>query len=222
MKYLKKFDTETNIQVSSKPNVVLGEDTGKISYNVEVINGVYIQHINGNLFTIDEWKLLINDNDKANGVAVINDNARFVMAKKDAYGGCWANASDNISGILTTSKAADAKKDYLGVSNTNAIIAKYPNEGNYYCVAIACANFLFPNGSNGYLPALGELAIAYNYKTEIDAAITLIGGTTLVADLYWSSTQYSHSSAWQLSWANGEISSKDKKNPRAVRPFMAI
>jgi hypothetical protein len=50
--------------------------------------------------------------------------------------------------------------------------------------AETCAKYTFPNGSNGYLPSLGELYTAYNNKTAIVEAMSLIGGTALISNNY--------------------------------------
>lgn len=220
MKFIKKFDTEANVQVSSKPNVVLVEDTGKVLYNVEIANGAYIQHINGNFFTIDEWKLLIDDNDKANGVVVIDDNARFVIAKSDIGRYYWGPKASTANVTNATTLAA-AEANYNGVANTNAMMIAYPNNTSY--AAYNCTNFVFPNGNNGYVPALGEWAIVHDNKDIINSALELIGGNALAGG-YWSSTQgASTGRAWYFDFDKTEPANHaNKDNLSNVRPFMAI
>ena len=53
----------------------------------------------------------------------------------------------------------------------------------------------FPNGKTQYLGALGEWRAVYNNKTKVKRAMSLIGGTTISDDYYWSSTKYFQYSA---------------------------
>ena len=75
-----------------------------------------------------------------------------------------------------------AKLDFAGKSNTDKIIAQL-GTGNAPA-AEYCSNYIFPNGQKGYLPALGEWQIAYDNKTEIDACMSLIGGTSIYTDYH--------------------------------------
>lgn len=217
MKYLRKFNTEAEVNMSVKPNVVLIEDTGKVMYNVPSPKGVYIQHINGGLFTTDAWTAGGFANDEANGVAVNSDNAKFVIAKTSLTNAAWSSDTSNaVKGVMLTSDSSRAKTDYAGAANT-ALIAVEDTSG----AALACANFTFPNGARGYLPALGEWDDAYAYKADVDAAMTLIGGEA-ISGFFWASTQYSSTRAWYLVWGNGNTTNNSKSDKRYVRAFSAL
>lgn len=200
-----------------KPNVVLVGDTGSVLYNVDSA-GVYIQHIDGALYTTDMWTTGGFSNDVANGVAVIDANASFVIAKTQISSGmAWSSdTSTLVEGILTTKDSTTAKTDYAGAANT-ALIAAIDTS----MAAYSCANFEFPNGQKGYLPALGEWAVAYNNQTAIDAAMTLIGGTA-ISGYNWSSTQAIASTAWKLGWSTGNGSMEAKKFDNTVRAFSVL
>ena len=218
MKYLKKFETEADVMMFARPNVVLAADTGKVMYNVPFPNGAYIQHINGSLYTTDQWTAGVFANDEANGVAVISDNAKFVIAKTSLGSMAWSSDTNNaVTGVMLTSDSSTAKTDYAGAANT-ALIAVDDTSGAAY----ACANFTFPNGVKGYLPALGEWDDAYAYKADIDAAMALIGGTT-ISGYHWASTQRSALKAWVLGWSNGSTSNDGKSSSHySVRAFSAL
>lgn len=224
MKYLRKFETDADVQywrVSGeyvKPNVVLVGGTGGVSYNVNPPSGVMIQHIDGSCYTTDEWSANGFTNDQANGVAVFAPNSKFVIAKTSLGSMEWSSDTSNaVVGVMLTSDSATAKTDYAGAANTALIAAKSTRGAAY-----TCANFVFPNGAKGYLPALGELVDALNYKADINAAMTLIGGTTLTATSYhWSSTQSSASAAWRIIDSES-VSSKTKSNTSQVRAFLAL
>ena len=49
-----------------------------------------------------------------------------------------------------------------------------------------------------YIPSLGELYFMLAHFTQINAALEAVGGEPLRNDWYWSSTQYSASTAWTL------------------------
>ena len=217
MKYLRKFSTETDVAMDIFPNVVLVEDTKKVLYNVAPI-GVFIQHIDGSLHTMEAWTAAGFSNDEANGVAVNAKEAGFVIAKNLLGTNAWSsNTSDLLEGILTTTNSTEAKKDFAGAANTAIIVAASTSGA-----AVDCNNYTFPNGAKGYLPASGELYVAYNNKASIDAAMTLIGGSGLSSNFYWSSTQYSATSAWYLYWSPSGMSDDNKANSFSVRAFSAL
>lgn len=240
MKYLKKFETEddrTKWQMSEecvKPNVVLVGDTGTISYNVTHLSGVMIQHIDGSFYTKEEWAAKGFTNDQANGVAVFGTNAKFVIAKTRVGRTVWSDETGVVEGATVATTAAGAIVDYAGKTNT-ALIAVGDTSG----AAHACANFIFPNGKNGYLPALGEWMTAYEHYSEINAAMGQIDGVYLGFNdsgnigYYWSSTQLNESEAWSFnsydksSLKNSSKSSTYFKSAGSwyyihARPFMAI
>lgn len=225
MKHLRKFGTNADLQdwqISKecvKPNVVLFGGTGGVIYNVDPFSGVMIQHIDGLLYTTDEWSANGFANDQANGVAVITPKSKFVIAKTSLGSMEWASDTSNtIAGVTTVyGSTSTARTDYAGAANTALIAAKDTGKAAY-----TCANFTFPNGTKGYLPALGEWNDAYAYKADVDAAMTLIGGTALGSNIYWSSTQASASAAWRIDWRDGTQGSNQKSNNYAARAFSAL
>ncbi len=72
---------------------------------------------------------------------------------------------------MLTDSVPTARTDYSGAENTLKI-ASISTSGAAY----SCANFTFPNGHKGYLPAFGELYIVYSNMTNISSAMNLIGG----------------------------------------------
>lgn len=239
MRNLRKFKTKANVDIWQrseecvKPNIVLVEDTCTISYNMPHLSGVLIQHIDGSFYTTEEWATNDFANDQANGVAVFGTNAEFVIAKNSIGRRIWSDEIGVVEGVTMATSEADAKVDYAGEANT-ALIAVGDTSG----AAHACANFVFPNGKNGYLPAMGEWVTAYEHLSEIYKAMHQIGGNTLGFydgndGYYWSSTQRSDSTAW--CFRSTDISrlitnSKDSVSFRVAmapyyihaRPFMAI
>lgn len=218
MKYLRKFETEADVIMFDSPNVVLVADTGKVLYNVEQPKGAFIQHIDGKLYTTDQWTTMGFANSDANGVAVLSDNAKFVIAKTSLGKVAWSSDTSNaVEGVMLTTDSATAKTDYAGAANTALIAAIDAGKAAY-----KCANFTFPNGAKGYLPALGEWVEAYAYKADIDAAMTLIGGTSM-SEAQWSSTQFHATNAWYLIWGTGSVNGYSKNNNSiSARAFSAL
>ena len=223
MKYLRKFNTVEELSAwrssseYASPNIVLAE--GVINYNLPSF-GVFIQHIDGTLYDEAGWTSGGFSNDDANGVAVIDSRASFVIAKTNITFMEWAsNYMQAVDGVLLTSDRDTAKADYKGAENTKLIVAGYDTGKAAY----SCANYEFPNGQKGYLPALGEWVVAKSYKDAIDEAVLLIGGDAIVESTHWSSTQQGRETAWTQGWnsASGTGSSY-KKSVHYVRAFSKL
>ena len=220
MKYLRKYETEADIDIDVTPNVVLVNDTKKVLYNYipPLPLGVFIQHVDGKLYTTDEWTAKGFANSEANGVAVNAKECGFVISKTSLGFMCWSSDTSNeVAGILTASIKSVALTDFAGQENTALMLATDTNKAGY-----TCANYTFPNGEKGYLPALGEWKTAHANKAAIGEAMNLIGGTALDNNFYWSSTQYSASGAWFLSWNDGSADGNSKYGDGYVRAFCPI
>lgn len=219
MKYLKKFETEADIAVMDAPNVVLVEDVASVLYNVEPVRGVFIQHISGQLYSTDQWTSRGFTDDKANGVAVITNECKFVIAKTQISDGMdWSSDTANaVDGVVLTNDPSIAEVDYAGKANTSLIAAIDTSKAAY-----SCANFKFPNGQKGHLPALGEWDKAYAYKAEVNAAMLLINGAALPDGYHWSSTQFANYMAWALKWSDGTYGTWSKYYNGIVRAFLTL
>lgn len=232
MRNLRKFESEEDMSVwqqSSdyvKPNVVLTQTGGDVFYNVEKIipKGVYIQHIDGSLYTTDDWTTAGFANTEANGVAVLSENARFVMAKGNQGSSIWSsNINDIVSGVPVTSAYAEASADFNGQKNTEALIAT-----GSCPAATKCADYVFPNGKKGYLPAFGEWMTVKGYISDVESALKLIGGTAIKISgsnatySYLSSTQYSADKVWVFRKYNYAYTQAAKNETRYVRAFCSL
>lgn len=179
---------------------------GEIKYS----NGVYVYTNKGELINPEEWDTTNNDN--AAGVAVIGDNARFAISKElPAVNDIpWSNAlqDTDVAGLTNYPNRGQALLDFNGLENTRIIMEAAPSEDSSNNAAYYC-NAQTLNGKNGYLPAIGELALMHNNKTAIDSALTTIGSKTISARLnelqvedhyIWSSTESKQSGSWRIIW----------------------
>ena len=86
MKYLKHFETKTQYEsFKGSSDFVLPNVSYCVTENIVIFENkkenVFIQHINGTLYTTKQWISNNFTNDLANGVAVITNEASFVVAK---------------------------------------------------------------------------------------------------------------------------------------------
>lgn len=190
---------------------------------------IYIQHIDGTLYTTDDWTSGGYTNENANGVAVVRPiSGSFVIAKEESSSKlAWSGYGKTITDIVTSNTSSVAVLDNDGAGNTPKIIEQY----NGYTdsgitgapAAEYCASYTFPNGKTGYLGALGEWKAAYNNKTKINSAMSLIGGTSFnTSNYYWSSTQYGSNGSWLLSWYDGSLDYNSKSMGSPVRAFCLL
>lgn len=206
---------ESQIYTANQP-----QRTVDIVYQVKLM-GVYIEDIDGNLYTEAQW-----DRSKtANGIAVITDNCEFVMALWDtARTYQWGDPNTTVIGITTTADKSVAITDYDGEAQTTTILnylGYSPSDARaaYYCHATT-----FPNGKKGYLGAVGEWRAALDNRSEIESAIIKCSGSQLdYYHNYWTSTQSSSTDVWSISWGTGGMSKSVSKSSNCnIRAFTSL
>lgn len=186
--------------------------------------GVFILGTDGNLYSESEWD---QPNSSAVGVAVLTSECKFVIAPiastevNDRPNWSKRAAFDSVSGVITTTNLIAAMSDYNGVSNSSAIVSRYRTGTDY--AAGWCQDFSFKNGKEGYLGSCGEWKKAYDNKDEINACMSLIGGTVIRTDYpHWTSTQYNSRAAWSLDWKNGAMGHNTKDYYFWARAFATL
>lgn len=193
-------------------------------------NGVWIETIGHKYCLPDDWDS--NDNESVNSIAVVTDECKFRVALEDApttmalhynYYTCW---DEIMNAYYTQDKAMT---DYDGRGNTDKIITLQPSTSY---AAGWCNAYTFHDGvTNGYLPAFGELYVAYQNKEVINDALTKCNGATFVDAYYRPSTFKSTSTGtttqhwhrfWQINFYDGYIYDSyptQKYNIRAFAPL---
>ena len=137
--------------------------------------------------------------------------------------GSYADSSNKLSSDYTT-WTSGALSDFNGKVNTAAIIdtedtdsyTDYANMGTY-CIKFNETTSENQGYSDWYIPACGQLALLYLNRTDINEALEAIGGTTLEANVYWSSSEYSSISGWDITFELGGVHSFYKYYNRWVR-----
>ena len=203
-------------------NTTTPSTTGSIPFSVtmtyKLLLDLYIQHVDGTLYTQEEWEQGGFSNDQANGVAVVTSETSFVIAKTLQTGITFDLYGSTISDVVITTDEKKAALDFKGLLNTEKI--KNSSAVSY------CKNYLFPNGKNGYLGAAGEWLIIGHNKSAINTLLLLIGGVSLFSPSgtywWWTSTQYNSYSMWVLRGDINTLSSYTKSNSNVVRAFQSI
>ena len=182
--------------------------------------GVYIEDVDGYLYTEYEW----DGSKTANGIAVLTDNCRFVIALQDAHPSAqWGNPDFMVDGITTTEDRKEAILDYDGKWQTETILVSKgagtdidDMTAAYYCYAS-----VFPNGNCGYLGAAGEWMAVIDNKKAIESALSKCGGNVMDYN-YWTSTQYSSSDSWRANLNVGGLYTFEKYIFIPVRAFTTL
>ena len=194
-------------------------------------------------YSAEEWDVL-NASAKAScvklGIRIRAEGQDFIISKDNIYreNGAtsipWApNNSIDVKGLTNYGDGSTGHlSDKDGKGNTDLILAH--GEANnikfeaaerarvYKASTIADGGYEDP--TEWSLPAIGQLWLLYKYKKQINEALTVFFGSSqiLINDWYWSSTEYSSSSAWLVFMCNGYVGSNYKTNTNRVRAVAPV
>ena len=102
-------------------------------------------------------------------------------------------------------RECDALFDFDGQKNTERLVARNPKLKN-----------LLEDGE--YIPPLGQLNLMAHYNDSINDALEYIGAEPLASSSWcWSSTEYSQSIAWGVSFSSGGTGGNSKYGSGRVR-----
>lgn len=171
----------------------------------------------GKFLTKEEW---INGNYDKNdviGIAVITPCVKFILSLKE-WKERWSEDTDHcITGKHTEVQALQILSGYEA---TKELAEAQEDEGN--TAAKLCWNYGYKN-LQWYLPCLLELNAVCVNKEEINELLKLVGGDPLSMDeCYWSSTEYSATDSWYVSFGSGSSYGYLKCYADVVRPAVAI
>lgn len=172
-------------------------------------NVIYIYTTEGLYFSAARWeKLADKDAFSPEGVAIITDEAKFLLApERDA--GFWGNSyigpHDQYISLLPDipwiKDRDEAAKDFDGRKNTEALIRAYEdgrlNQAN---AARFCYYYEPDEPGKWYLPAAGQMNLVTEHVAEIQKCLELIGGQKFIYEYmdyhYASSTGCDNLSIW--------------------------
>lgn len=203
--------------------------------NLNSINdGVFIMfHRNSDDYPLmvkpDKWASYQSSGEIAEGVVVV-EGGKFLVVAPTETSLYWSSAAVS-GGGKTTSDRLTALDDWTGKASTAAQITHAECSSASYAPGY-CAQYSRVN-ANGkgltagrwWLPSLGELMMIYANMRKINYALSLIEGATQLAETwYWSSTEYSATTAWYLYLYNGSARNGTKASNqdrvRAVSAFL--
>ncbi len=183
-----------------------------------------------------KWTALQNAGEIADGVVVVEGGKVLVVAptEADSAGILWSSAAVS-GGATTASDRVTAMNDWNGKANTASIISKSTSAAvtNTSAYAPGFCNLYSRANANGkgllagkwWLPSVGEMMMIYANMTKINYCLSLISGATqLVENWYWTSTERSAATAWNLSLSDGNLNiwfTKARYKGR-VRPVSAF
>lgn len=177
-----------------------------------------------------KWASYQTSGEVADGVVVVEGGKVLVVAPTESPTTLlWSSAAISGGGTTTTDRVT-AMNDWNGKANTAAQITHSEASGTGYapgfCHAYSRVNANGQGLTAGkwWLPSIGEMMMIYANMTKINYALSLIAGATkVVEDWYWTSTEYSATSAWRLYLYNGLMHHGTKASYRnRVRPVSAF
>lgn len=200
---------------------------GKIS------DGVFIMfHRNSDDYPLavkpHKWASYQSSGEIAEGVLVVEGGKMLVVAPTEATL-TWSSAAVSAGGKTTTDRLT-ALDDWAGKTSTAEQVKHSEcNTTSYapgFCHTYSRANANGKGLTAGrwWLPSLGELMMIYANMRKINYALSLINGATQLAETaYWSSTEYSATTAWILGLFDGTANYFTKATGQArVRPVSAF
>lgn len=138
------------------------------------------------------------------------------------------STSQTWSNITGTAIGATAQSTWDGLSNSNAIVGQ---SGFTAGSAKLCLDSTNNSKSDWYLPAFDELNLLWQSRFNVNKTLSgnssfgsISGATEILANSYWSSTEYNSTSANVFSFTEGGLAGTLAKNTngyhtRAVRKF---
>lgn len=165
----------------------------------------------------------------ANAVGVmVKDGDNYIVVAKDEAPTPLAWNPDKQSGGSGNCGRTEAFKDHNWLSKTTTVVNNLGDNApaakfcaNYYPANMAESNAFYGKGRWG-MPAGGDIWMMYQHFNEINYALSLINGTPLSREVYWSITEISATNAWILNFYHGHFNTNGKDGTRWVRPVSAF
>lgn len=235
----KKLSTVDTGSISA----LIGVSAGAIKQNSSHLNDIY-----DNVFVMYtqnsdnyprmvkpyKWTSLQAGGEVAQGVVVVEGGRVLVVAPTQAPSTLLWSSSNAIGGGVMTADRLVAMDDWAGKANTASQIAASTSEfvTDTDSYAPGFCNLYSRQNANGlgltagrwWLPSLGELMMIYANMRKINYALGFIAGSNpLDEGWYWSSTEYSATYSWFLTFDIGYMGAYAKATDSFfVRPVSAF
>ena len=197
-------------KISSKKNTDLVPD---VSYP----NGVYIVHETLGIESYLDWKWDPDANKGVIGILVVENEHQIMVSLEDAPEVFkW---SEKHKLVNRPKNFNEAESDFDGEEYRKRLNSPdFP--ASYYCSTYN------KGGQNWYLPSLGELRLIYRNLDDIQTALEIVDGQSIVDSwgegipVYVSSTEFNTKRVWTLGFEDGFLyNNNDKVNGfNKVRP----
>ena len=176
-------------------------------------NGIYLVYADGSveLYNDDTAKPI----EKVAGIGIKQGDWALVVDLHDQ--------ADSEEITLTTKKGSETYKGYK--DNYLDAVADWNGKDNTEHLKAIGLNERIKLSEKQYIPSLGEMYFIYMNLKAINKALEFVGGTPIVRDWYWTSTEDSATYAWYLYLDDGIASSNTKasysRRVRAVSAFIS-
>ena len=234
---LPMVDGSGNVTLITPDNLKAGM-IGTVNLNA-LEDGIFIMfHRKSDNFPLmvkpHKWTGYQNSGEVAEGVVLVEGGKCLVIAPTESTSNLYWSSAAISGGGFTTGDRMTAIGDWAGKANTAAQIAASTTSAvtNTASYAPGFCNLYSKTNANGngltagkwWLPSMGEMMAIYANMLKINYALSLISGATqLVEDWYWTSTEYSATTAWLLSLNYGGMGTYTKAtNALHVRPVSAF
>lgn len=184
---------------------MMGEDIGGSLVPVDNVGIACWANGERRYFTALDWK----DKNKpfVLGIYVNTVNTHIILNTQRITGN-WSDPG-LCPNVFTTTSSDTAKTDYDGIHNTQYVWGAY-QDGIISGIALfeGIKSLAFADGSEGYLPAMGELWDIFQQYDTITSLLSLLGVEWRTLNLY-SSTQRDSNTVW-TAYQNDQIRALNK------------
>lgn len=200
--------------IAGDPNKLLADwlETQPItatSLPKQLPDGTYLIATSGEVIPYYGW-VNVKDRLSCKGVGIVEGQKSLIVSLHDP--GCFdTELTTKECGTLFIKDFHDAVTDWNGEASTKDI-------GEHLR-----SNIILEEGE--FIPSLGQMYFIMQHFKEINAAIEVVGGSPILEDWYWTSTQYCSMSAWYLDLCAGSpnyIAKASKESGNYVRPVSAF
>lgn len=73
------------------------------------------------------------------------------------------------------------------------------------------AGIAFELDADLYIPTAGQLAAMFLFRTELNKALVMVGGTPMKKEVYWSSSEHNAWNSWLVSFDSGGVNGWNAK-----------